>query len=174
MTPARHVGIVAVSAEGAALCYRTICEQGATFLGPHDHPEVSMHTYPLARYMRLIDDGRWDDAGRLLLDSAAILARAGAEILVGADNTLHQALDHVREQSPLPWLHIAEEVAAVAVERRFTRLGVLGTRYVTEGPVYPRQLDALGIAHEIPTADERARINEVIVDELRVARGSRL
>ena len=48
---ARHIGIVACSAEGAALCYRTICVEGAGFLGPHAHPEVSMHTHSFAQYM---------------------------------------------------------------------------------------------------------------------------
>jgi hypothetical protein len=45
-----HIGIVACSAEGAALCYRTICVEGAQYLGPHDHPEVSMHTHSLREY----------------------------------------------------------------------------------------------------------------------------
>ena len=46
-----HIGIVAVSAEGAALCYRTVCVEGAALMGAHAHPEVSMHTFPLAQYM---------------------------------------------------------------------------------------------------------------------------
>src|SRR5689334_12278990 len=47
----QHIGIVACSAEGAALCYRTICVEGAQLLGPHAHPEVSMHTPSLADYV---------------------------------------------------------------------------------------------------------------------------
>jgi len=50
MTP-RHIGIVACSAEGAALCYRTICVEGAAILGPHAHPEVTVHTFSLADCM---------------------------------------------------------------------------------------------------------------------------
>ena len=42
----QHIGIVACSAEGAALCYRTIALEGAKFSDTHDHPEVSMHTHP--------------------------------------------------------------------------------------------------------------------------------
>jgi aspartate racemase len=110
MRHAKHIGIVAVSAEGAALCYRTLCVEGASLLGPHDHPQLTMHTYPLADYMRHVEAGRWRVAGELLLSSANLLARAGAELLICPDNTLHQALDLVRERSPVPWLHIAEEV----------------------------------------------------------------
>jgi aspartate racemase len=162
----RHVGIVAVSAEGAALCYRTICAEGAAVVGPHDHPELTMHTHPLAEYMRHVEAGGWHEAARLLLASANVLVRAGAELLICPDNTIHQALDLVRDDAPAPWLHIAEEVAAVAAARRFTRLGVLGTRYLMEGPVYPEKLAARGIAYEIPDTADRERINSVIFDEL--------
>jgi aspartate racemase len=176
MSRAQHIGIVAVSAEGAALCYRTICAEGAALLGPHDHPEVSVHTYPLARYMRLIERDRWDEAAELLLASAGILVRGGAELLICPDNTLHQALDRVRERAPAPWLHIAEEVAADAAARGHRRLGVLGTRYLMEGPVYREKLAARGLACEIPDAADRERVNALIFDELvygRVDDGSR-
>jgi aspartate racemase len=162
----KHIGIAAVSAEGAALCYRTICAEGAAVLGPHSHPETTLHTYPLAEYMRHADAGRWDDAARLLLASAAKLVGAGAEILICPDNTLHQALDLVRDESPAPWLHIAEEVAAVASARGMECLGILGTRYLMEGPVYPSKLSREGIRHVIPGAAERQRIDEIIFDEL--------
>jgi hypothetical protein len=84
---ARHIGIVAVSAEGAALCYRTICIEGAALLGRHAHPEVTTHTYPLADYMRHIDAGKWDEVGEMLLASAEKLRTAGADLLICPDNT---------------------------------------------------------------------------------------
>jgi aspartate racemase len=116
--------------------------------------------------MRHIRADRWEEAGALLLDSAERLRRAGAELLVCPDNTLHQALDLVRARSPLPWLHIAEEVARLAAERGHRRLLVLGTRYLMEGPVYRAKLAERGIECEIPPADDRARIDAAIFDEL--------
>ena len=163
---AKHVGIVAVSAEGAALCYRTLCMEGAALLGRHAHPEVTMHTYPLADYMRHIEAGNWEEVGQMLISSAEKLRKAGAELLVCPDNTAHQAVDLVRDETPLPWLHIAEEVATVAAGRRYKRLLVLGTRYLMEGPVYPAKLGVKGIEHEIPDAEARERINIFTFDEL--------
>lgn len=162
----RHIGIVAVSAEGAALCYRTICAEGAAILGPHDHPQITMHTYPLREYMCHVDAERWQDAGELLLASGRKLVEAGAEILICPDNTLHQGLDLVRHRSPIPWLHIGEEVAAEAAARGFKSLGILGTRYLMEGPVYASQLARLGIAHATPEPDARQTINDIIFTEL--------
>jgi aspartate racemase len=163
---ARHLGIVAVSAEGAALCYRTVCVEGAALLGRHAHPEVTLHTFPLADYMRAIDAGDWDAVGDLLLSSVAKLQKTGVEVLICPDNTVHQAIDLVRDRSPLPWLHIAEEVAAVAAEHRFKRVLVLGTRYLMESPVYPQKLAPRGIDHEIPPREDRQRINALTLDEL--------
>jgi aspartate racemase len=162
---AKHIGIIAVSAEGAALCYRTICVEGAALLGRHAHPEVTMHTYPLADYMRHIDAGKWDEVGEMLLASAEKLRTAGADLLICPDNTAHQAVDMVRDRSPLPWLHIAEEMATVAAERSFKRLLVLGTRYLMESPVYPAKLRPKGIQHDIPDPETRDRINTLTFDE---------
>ena len=162
----KHIGIVAVSAEGAALCYRTICAEAAAIFGPHNHPEVTMHTVALARHMEHIDAGRWEDEARLLLESAHKLAEAGADFLICPDNTAHQAVDLIRQRSPIPWLHIAEEVAAVAQERRYRAVGVLGTRYLMEGPVYPKRFHAHGLGHLIPDREDRERINQIIFDEL--------
>jgi aspartate racemase len=162
----KHIGIVAVSSEGAALCYRTICLEGMALLGRHAHPEVTMHTLGLAEYMRHMDAGRWDEAGALLLRSAEKLRVAGADLVVCPDNTAHQAVDLIRDRSPLPWLHIAEEVAREASERGLKRLLILGTRYLMEGPVYAAKLGPLGIAHEIPGAVDRQRIDALIFDDL--------
>ena len=162
----KHIGIVAVSAEGAALCYRTICAEGAALFGRHNHPEVTMHTVPLATHMQHIDAGRWEDEARLLLESAHRLADAGADFLICPDNTAHQAVDLIRQRSPRPWVHIAEEVAAVARERGYRAVGVLGTRYLMEGPVYPPRLHACGVGHVVPDRDDRELIDRIIFEEL--------
>lgn len=166
----RHIGIVAVSSEGAALCYRTICLEAAAILGPHEHPEISMHNFSLASYQRAIDDNRWDTVAAMLLDSAARLVRSGAQLLICPDNTVHQGLDLVRDKSPAPWIHIAEEVSAEARRSNFKRVGVLGTRHLMEGPVYPAKLTQAGIDHRTPNEQQRNRINKIIYDELVNAR----
>jgi aspartate racemase len=162
----QHIGIVACSAEGAALCYRTICAQGAQLLGPHAHPELSMHTHSLADYMDCIYRGDWQGVAELMLVSADKLATIGAEFLVCPDNTIHQALPFVEPRSPLPWLHIAEVVAARAVERGYRRLGLTGTRWLVDSEVYPEKLAARGLACVRPNAAERDEINRIIMDEL--------
>ena len=161
-----HIGIVACSTEGAALCYRTISLEGAKLLGPHDHPEVSLHSHSLAKYMQYVRANDWAGVAQLMLSSADKLARAGADFLVCPDNTIHQAFDLVEHRSPRPWLHIAREVAREAQRRGFKRLAVLGTRYLMEGPVYPDALQAVGMEYRIPGPVQRERIDCIIFDEL--------
>jgi aspartate racemase len=162
----RHIGIVACSAEGAALCYRTICVEGAEFLGPHAHPEVSMHTPSLAEYVSCLDRDDWQGVGELMLASANKLAQIGAAFLICPDNTLHRALPYVESRSPLPWLHIAEVVADEAADRGFRRLGLTGTRWLVESEVYPSKLAPRGLEYVRPSAAEREEINRIIMDEL--------
>ena len=162
----QHIGIAACSAEGAALCYRTICIEGAALFGPHGHPEVSMHTPSLADYMAHIYRDDWPRVAELMLASADKLKRAGADFLICPDNTIHQALTHVLPRSPLPWLHIAEVVAAEAVARGFRRIGVTGTRWLVDSEVYPEKLSARGLEYLRPGAAEREGCNRIIMDEL--------
>ena len=160
----KHIGIIAGTAEGAALCYRIICREAGPLMGRQTHPEVTMHTFPLHTYLDLIDRDDWEGVADLMSRSGAALARAGAEILICPNNTLHLAYDHVR--APIPWLHIASVVGEEAQRNGYRKLGILGTKYLTEGPVYPSRLGDLGIEREIPDEEERNKINEIIFKEL--------
>jgi aspartate racemase len=162
----QHIGIVGCSAEGAALCYRTICAEGEKWLGPHAHPEVSMHTPSLADYLACLERGDMAGVGDLMLDSVAKLASCGADFVVCPDNTIHQAFAHVAPRSPLPWLHIAEVVAAEAVARGFKRLALTGTKWLVESNVYPEKLAVHGLSYVLPDTGEREEIDRIIFDEL--------
>jgi aspartate racemase len=162
----KHIGIVACSAEGAALCYRTICEEGDRQLGGYHHPEISMHTHSLGDYMDFINAYDWQGVADLMLSSAKKLAKAGAEFLICPDNTIHGAFEVMAPASPLPWLHIAGEVAAEAKRCGFRKLAVIGTRYTMEGRVYPQKLSEQGIACMNPNEEERGQINAIIFEEL--------
>lgn len=165
MTPL-HVGIAGVSAEGAALCYRTICTDGPAMLGGHAHPEVTLHTPSFAEHVACLERGDWAGVGALLLDSARKLAAAGADLVVCPDNTAHRALPFVEPRSPLPWLHIAEVVAAEAAARGCRRVGLTGTPWLVESEVYPEKLAPHGLEWVRPEPAQRERLGRIIMDEL--------
>ena len=163
---AKHIGIVACSAEGAALCYRTLCAEAPGRMGRHMHPEVSMHTHPLAAYMDHIREGNWQGVAELMLSSARKLAQVGADFAICPDNTIHQAFDRVAAASPIPWLHIAVEVGRAARQYGYHRLALTGTQYLMTGPVYPEAFEGFALALEIPDDTERQEIDRIIFDEL--------
>ena len=162
----KHIGIVAGSAEGAALCYRTIVMEAEAMMGEHTHPEITMNSVALSSHMDHIRNGDWKGLAEVMLISVRKLAQAGADFSICPDNTNHQAFEYLLPHSPIPWLHIAGAVAAEAHRLKYTRLGILGTKYLTEGPVYPGVLQEFGIEREIPDEADRLRITEIIFDEL--------
>lgn len=162
----KHIGIVGCSAEGASLCYRTICVEGASRLGPHGHPQVSMHTHSLADYVDCLDRADIEGVGDLMLSSASKLERAGADFLICPDNTIHQAMKYVTCRSSMPWLHIADGVASEATARGYKRVALTGTQWLVESEVYPDKLAAAGIEYIRPNKDERQRMGKIIMEEL--------
>src|SRR6266404_4655783 len=162
----KHIGIVACSAEGAALCYQTICREAQVMLGEHNHPEITMHSIPMAKYLVHIWKDNWQGVAKLMLESARKLEQSGAAFAICPDNTCHQAFKFLLQKSPIPWLHIAEAVADEADRNKFRRLGILGTRYLMDGPVYPQALEAYGITSVTPDAEDRESVDKIIFKEL--------
>ena len=162
----QHIGIVAGSAEGAALCYRTICLEAPAVMGEHNHPEITMNSVPLAAHMRYVRANDWEALAGILAASAHKVAQAGANFAICPDNTYHQSFKYLIPQSPIPWIHIAGAVADEAQRSGYRRLGILGTKYLTESSVYPEALAVYKIEHEIPEEVDREKINQIIFKEL--------
>jgi aspartate racemase len=162
----KHLGILAHSTEGAALCFTAFCQEGFAELGAYDHPDVTLDCISMARSMPAWDAGEHASIRETLAESVRRLAKAGADFFVCPDNTAHLAMELPGEEFALPGLHIAEVVADRAADEGRTRVGVLGTRYTMEGPVYPRALAAHGMAAEIPDQDDRDAVHEIIFSEL--------
>jgi aspartate racemase len=162
----KHLGIMAVSYEGAALCYREFCAESTRRVGRHHHPEVSMHTNDLGMLMDLTAEDRWDDVAEWMCVSADKLASIGAEFLVCPDNTVHQSIDLIHDRLPVPFLHIADVVADEAARREYRRVGLTGTRWLMEGPVYPPRFEARGILCVVPAEEQRIGIHGAITSEL--------
>jgi aspartate racemase len=159
-----HIGIVAGTAEGASLCYRSLCHEAEHLVCPHAHPEITMHTFPLALYLDLIERDDWTGVATLMSRSAAKLVRAGAELIICPNNTMHRAFDLV--VSAVPWLHIVATVEAEIRRRALQRVGLIGTLAVMEGPIYHPRLVRGRIDVVLPEPPERIRLQHIIRTEL--------
>lgn len=148
------------------MCFRALSHEGFSRLGPHQHPDVTLDCIALARSMPAWDAGDHASIRATLATSVRRLAAAGADFFVCPDNTAHMALELAGEELALPGLHIAEVVAEQAARDGRRRVGVLGTRFTMDGPLYTEALGARGIGAEVPDGDDRAMVDRVIFDEL--------
>jgi len=162
----KHLGILATTPPGAALCFRAFCQDGFAELGPHDHPDVTLDCIALAHSLPAWQTGNYAAVRAMLSVSAQRLAAAGADFFACPDNTAHLALEQPGPSLPLPGLHIADVVADQAARDGRRRVGLLGTSRTMTGPVYPQALAARQITMEIPSDHDRAILDEIIVSEL--------
>ncbi len=162
----KHIGIVACSAEGAALCYVTICREAVARVGKHDHPRITMDSIAMAKWMPSFEAGDYRGVARFMVESARLLAAAGADFALCPDNSAHLAWEHVQAETPIPWLHIARVAGAEARSRGFRKVGVLGTRFTMGGPVYRETFAGLGIETLVPDGEDFALVDRIIFDEL--------
>jgi aspartate racemase len=161
-----HIGIVAHSAEGATLCYRTMWLEGVRRLGPHHHPEITLTGVAMHHSLPAWERGDLQFLRGLFVKDAAKLAAAGADFFVLPDNTAHIALEAPGEAFPLPALHIAEVVAEQAVHDGRRRIAIFGTEWTMTGPVYPGAFARRGLAFEVPDEADRQLVHRVIFEEL--------
>ena len=159
-------GILAHSAEGAALCFLTFCREGFRELGAHLHPDLMLDCEAMGRIMPAWEAGDHAAVRAFLAQSIQRLADGGCDFFACPDNTAHIALETAGPELPLPGLNIADVVAEEARRRGMTRVGVLGTRFTMAGPVYRRALPAGGIEPVFANDQERADVDRIIFDEL--------
>jgi aspartate racemase len=162
----KKLGIVAHSAEGAALCFLTACREGQRLLGPHLHPEIFVSAIPMGLSMPGWESGDFDSVAEHLRRGVEQVAAAGADFFLCPDNTAHIVLERLAGALPIPGLHIAEVVAREAAARGWRTVGLLGTRWTMTGTVYPEALGRRGLARLVPDEATRAVLDRAIFEEL--------
>ena len=162
----KTIGIVAHSAEGAALCFLTVSREGSLQLGPHMYPTMVMSGVPMALSMRGWESGNYNEVAKFLNQGVQMVADAGADFFVCPDNTAHIVLERIAADLPIPGLHIAEVVCQEITSKGWKRVGLLGTKYTMTGPVYERALAQRGLERIVPGEPVREQLNTAIFDEL--------
>lgn len=161
-----HVGILAHSADGAALCFLEMIRESARVVGPHLHPEITLSILPMGDVLGAWERMDLQAINRHLMRTAARLKAAGCDFFVCPDNTAHIALDAATEPYPLPGLHIADIIANRAKSDGRKRIALLGTRWTMEGPAYPAACARAGLEMRTPSREDRVRLDRIIFDEL--------
>jgi aspartate racemase len=147
--------------------YRLINEGIKHRLGGLHSASLLLHSVDFHEIEACQASGEWDKAGEILAQAALGLERAGAEGILLCTNTMHKVADHIEGRCALPFLHIADATGRAIQAAGMKRVALLGTRYTMEQDFYRGRLSAqFGIECLIPDDADRARINQIIFDEL--------
>jgi aspartate racemase len=165
-TKSKHIGVVACSAEGAALCFREIAAYSRNLMGEYFHPQVTMSCIALGEWMPAFNRGDYEGVAEFMLRETQIVAQAGAQLAICPDNSAHRAFKWVAARSPIPWLHIAEEVAKAAVRAGNQHAALLGTRFTMSGPVYPEMFEKYSLKISTPAEEDQKVVDDIIFEEL--------
>lgn len=161
-----HIGILAHSAEGATLCYRTAWLEGVRLMGAHNHPEITLTGIAMHELLPAWEANDLATLRAAFVADAGKLAAVGADFFVLPDNTAHIALEAPGDPFPIPCLHIGEVLADQAAADARRKVAILGTDWTMTGPVYPGAFGRRGIAWAIPHEADRATIHRIIFEEL--------
>ena len=165
-TKSKHIGVVACSVEGAALCFREIAAYSRKLMGEHLHPQVTLSCIAMGEWLPAFNRGDYEGVAEFMLRETQIVAKAGAQFAICPDNSAHRAFKYVVARSPIPWLHIAEEVAKAAMRDGYQHAALLGTRFTMSGPVYPEMFEKYGLKVSTPAAGDQKIVDDIIFEEL--------
>jgi aspartate racemase len=162
---AKHIGIVGVSPEGSATCYKRIGRRASEIADPAERPSITLHNLPFSSYVEAIKADDWQRDAAMLRQSAEVLERAGADFCVLPDNVTHHALQLAEAGSPLPWLNMIALVTDAIEANRCKHVGLIGTRYVTFGSTYQTMLGLRKIKLHVPDEQDAVAIDRIIFGE---------
>lgn len=166
MGDTKHIGIAAVSPEGAALCYRQIFRHASRLFPDRLPPRVTIHNEPLQTYIECVQSDDWEGVAKLMLKSVSVLQNAGCDFVLTPDNAVQHGVMIAEHASSLPWLTMPDLVADALIENDHQTVGILGTRYVTLGSAYQTALGLKGIKLQVPAEDDATELDRIVFQEL--------
>ncbi len=162
----KTIGIVAATAEGAALCYRTIVEMAGKQLGPNVHPKILLANTSFADILEPQNLRDWSAVAKVLTDDVNLLAQIGADFAIMPVNAVHYAYPKIAESAQIPVLNLVDIVADECQARGFKKAAVLGVGMTMSDGLYDSALRQRGIEPIVPNADSQKQLSRIIYDEL--------
>lgn len=166
----KHIGIVGITAEGAALCYKTIVSQSAKMVGQNIHPEISINNVSFDQILKLQKAKDWSGVAELVCTSTQKLASIGAEVAIIPANSMHYAVDKIQRQSIIPVLNLIDLVVNECLTKGFKKTAVLGVGITMSDGLYENPLRHANIEAVVPNAQIQLELNDLIYNEIVPAR----
>ena len=163
----KTIGLIGgMSWESTAVYYRLINEAVRRQRGGLHSAEIAMRSLDFTRVVALQKAGKWDEAGTLLGQAGAGLARSGAACVLICTNTMHLVSEPVAAMSGVPLIDIIDETALALRADGRRRPLLLATRYTMEHGFYAQRMARHGIEVVVPEEADRGTVHDVIFNEL--------
>lgn len=163
----KTIGVLGgMSWESSQEWYRLANERVHALLGGYHSARILLDSLDFAEIEEFQARGDWEAAGAALAARAVALEAAGADLLVLCTNTMHLVADRIEGAVKIPFLHIADVVAAAITKAGLRTVGLLGTAFTMERPFYRERLATQGVRALVPDEDDRRTVHAIIYDEL--------
>ena len=111
----------------------------------------------------------WDNAYDLLYNACNSLKKSGVDGIALCANTAHLYADKLQTEIGLSMVNIISETATIINQKRFKKVGLLGTQFTMEMDFYRNKLESFGLEVLIPEKQEtRDFIQYTLREELGV------
>lgn len=156
-----------MSWESTVSYYQIINETVKKKLGGFHSAKILLYSFNFEEIERLLEEGNWNEIGRILVEKAIALENAGADIILICTNTMHKSAEEIQKNLSIPLLHIADSAGEKIRENGVRTIGLLGTKFLMEGDFYKRRLkEKFNISVLIPDEKDRKIIHTIIFKEL--------
>ena len=164
----KTIGLIGgMSWESSIEYYRIINQVIRKELGGVHSAKSVMVSLDFAEIEELQNQGNWDEATRIMVETAQLVEKGGADFVLICTNTMHLMAEEVQAGVNIPLLHIADATAQAVKQQGLDIIGLLGTRFTMEKEFYRGRLEEL---HQlkvlIPDREKRDQVHRVIYDEL--------
>jgi aspartate racemase len=163
----RILGIVGgTGPESTVDYYRSIIAVWQRRTDDGSYPRVVINSVEAGQIFRDLATADYAAIAAAVVPAIEQLAAAGAGTALLASNATHLAFDEIAPKSPLPLIHIVDSATEAAVAAGHRRLGIFGTRFVMESPMYHERFGPRGMTVVVPTGEEREYIHGKYFGEL--------
>lgn len=164
----KTIGLIGgMSWESSAEYYRIINELVKRQLGELHSCKSIMYSVDFGEIEKLQHEGNWEALTQLMIESALSLQSAGADFIVICTNTMHKMAEEVQSKLKIPLLHIADATGECIIEKKYKKVGLLGTKFTMEQDFYKGRInEKFGIEVIVPSEEDQVTVHEVIYNEL--------
>jgi aspartate racemase len=146
--------------------YRIINEQINANLGGHHSSKMIIASVDFAPIFELANSNKWDEMAEILSAEAVRLEKAGANFIIICANTAHKIYNQIKSSVKIPVLNIIDLTAIKIQEKKFKKVGLLGTRFTMQDGFYHERMKKYGIEILTPSLEERNEVHRIIFEEL--------